>query len=158
MKFRPIVRDSSQLFGSDRENISIWPDFDESGDRGWIRQDQHPGAPGRPLNCQWRRSPQNPAYDLLAPGRRRDDAARRADRAQGDRRQRRYHDQCALGRDFSRDRRAAMRRIGLCNLYLVTKGSRRSANWRALCSTARAISYQRLPTPVSHSDRPYSEY
>ena len=76
-----------------------------------VRQDQHPGAPGGPLDRQWRRSPQNSADDLLAPGRRRDGAACRADRARGDWRQRRYHDRCALGRDLPRDWRAALARV-----------------------------------------------
>jgi hypothetical protein len=48
---------------------------------GWGSADQHPGAPGRPLDRQWCRAPQKPADDLLATGRRRNGAARRADRA-----------------------------------------------------------------------------
>ena len=43
-----------------------------------LGQDQHPGAPRRAPDRQRRRSRPHPAADLLAPGRRRDGAARRA--------------------------------------------------------------------------------
>ena len=77
-----------------------------------VRQDQHPGAPGGPPDRQWRRSPADSADDLLAPGRRRDDAAGRADRAKGDGRACRHHDRCAgLGRHLPWDRRAAVARL-----------------------------------------------
>ena len=49
-----------------------------------FRQDQHPGPPRRAPNRQRGRSQAHPAYDVLAPRRRRDDPARGAHRTSGD--------------------------------------------------------------------------
>ena len=77
-----------------------------------LGQDQHAGAPRRPSDRQRRRSAPHPAADLLAPRRRRDDAPRRAHRAQRARRQAGVDDRRAgLGRHLPRHRRAAAARV-----------------------------------------------